>query len=77
MEPNYSKQADKFLKSQDAKTYARIKKAVAALPKGDICKMQGYKDLYRLKVGDFRILFKRIAREIFVTKIDNRGQVYR
>mgnify|MGYP006990160415 CR=1 FL=1 len=32
---------------------------------------------HRLRVGDFRILFTRDGHIIEVSKIDNRGQVYR
>ncbi len=32
---------------------------------------------FRLRVGDFRILFDRDGAVILVVKIDNRGQVYK
>ena len=78
MIPQYSKQASKFLDSQDDDTYNRIKTAVRKLPQGDVHKLQGYKDKYRLRVGDFRVIFKRIGQNMFyVEAIDNRGQVYK
>jgi mRNA interferase RelE/StbE len=76
--PQYSKQASKFLDSQDDDTYNRIKSAVRKLPKGDVRKLQGYKDKYRLRVGSFRVIFKRVGQNMFcVETIDNRGQVYK
>jgi len=78
MTPQYSKQANKFLDSQDDDTYNRIKSAVRKLPMGDVKKLQGYKDKYRLRVGSFRVIFKRIGQNMYhVEAIDNRGQVYK
>jgi len=77
VEPEYSKQAEKFLDRQNDKTYNRIKAAVNDLPDGDVKKVQGHKDLYRLRVGGFRIVFAMVNNNIFVKTIDNRGQIYR
>jgi len=77
MNPEYSKQAEKFLDSQDNKQYARIKTAVAKLPKGDVIKMQGTKDKYRLRVGSIRVIFTRTLNDIYVEEIDSRGQIYK
>ena len=73
----YSKQARKFLDKQNELVEARIKKAVDKLPLGDVEKMSGFLDMYRLRIGDFRILFVREENMISVHKIDNRGQVYK
>jgi len=73
----YSKQAEKFLASQTIDTILRIKSAVEKLPAGDVKKMKGYKNLYRLRVGAFRILFTQTPLQITVDKIDNRGQIYK
>ena len=54
----------------------RIKAALEKLPSGDVKKLTG-QPYYRLRVGDFRILFTRDGHIIEVSKIDNRGQVYR
>lgn len=72
----YSKQAIKFLAKQDKPTRIRIVSAIQALPSGDVKKLQG-QPYYRLRVGDFRILFDRDGVIIEVIKIDNRGQVYK
>lgn len=73
---NYSKQAIKFLKKQDKPTRQRIVNAINLLPEGDVKKLQGQSG-YRLRVGDFRILFDRNGNILFIEKIDNRGQVYK
>lgn len=72
----YSKQAQKFLMKQEQSIRRRIEIAIQALPAGDVKKLKG-QPYYRLRVGDFRILFDRDGSVILVVKIDNRGQVYK
>ena len=73
----------KFIRKQDKKQQERIFKAIYGLPTlGDIKKMIGEDNLYRLRVGDFRILFEMSAKSntvtlIDVTNADNRGQIYK
>lgn len=76
MEIQYSKQALKFLAAQEEAVRTRIKKALQKLPAGDVKKLAG-QPYYRLRVGNFRILFTRDGYIIEVAKIDNRGQVYK
>ena len=76
MEIRYSKQAIKFLAKQEEATRKRIKNAIMKLPAGDVKKLTG-QPYYRLRVGDFRVLFTRDGHIIDVSKIDNRGQVYK
>ena len=72
----YSKQAQKFLAKQEAAVRRRIEAAIQALPAGGVKKLRG-QPYYRLRVGDFRILFDRDGSVLLVVKIDNRGQVYK
>lgn len=72
----YSKQAIKFLKKQDTESRKRIVSAIDALPCGDVKKLQGESG-YRLRVGDYRVIFDRYGKIIYIEKIDNRGQVYK
>ena len=73
----------KLIRKQDKKQQERIFKAKYVLPTlGDIKKMIGEDNLYRLRVGDFRILFEMSAKSntvtlIDVTNADNRGQIYK
>lgn len=73
---NYSKQAIKFLNKQDKLTRVRIVDAINQLPKGDVKKLQG-EDGYRLRVGDYRVIFDRNGDILYINKIDSRGQVYK
>ena len=72
----YSKQAAKFLAKQEISVRRRIINAIETLPAGDVKKLRG-QPYYRLRVGDFRILFDRDGNVIAVVKIDNRGQIYK
>ena len=71
-----SKQAAKFLAKQEISVRRRIINAIETLPAGDVKKLRG-QPYYRLRVGDFRILFDRDGNVIAVVKIDNRGQIYK
>lgn len=75
MDIRYSKQAEKFLKKQDAVTRERIRDAIQNLPSGDVKKLQG-KNGYRLRVGDYRVIFDNDGNVIYVERVHNRGQVY-
>ena len=81
MQVKISKQAEKFYLSQDSVTRQRLKRGLAGLehepPVGDIVSVQGIHDTFRLRVGNFRILFKKESDSIAVTKIHNRGQAYK
>ncbi len=73
----YSKKAIKFLKKQDAQTKKRLVTAIGRLPlEGDIKKLQGANG-YRLRVGDFRVLFDVNGIIIDIIEIGNRGQIYK
>ena len=76
VEIRYSKQAIKFLGKQEESIRIRIKHAIMKLPAGDVKKLVG-QPYYRLRVGDFRVLFTRDGHIIQVSKIDNRGQIYK
>lgn len=76
MDIHYSKQAVKFLSRQDATIRARIVSAIMFLPASDVKKLTG-QPYYRLRVGDYRVIFTRNGNIIEVAKIDNRGQVYK
>jgi mRNA interferase RelE/StbE len=72
----YSKQAAKFLQKQDAVSRERIMKVIRRLPSGDVKKLQGETG-YRLRVGDYRVIFDRDGNVLMIIKIDSRGQVYK
>jgi mRNA interferase RelE/StbE len=44
--------------------------------RGDIKKLKGFDDLYRLRVGDFRVKFKLVKDHIQVYEITDRKDAY-
>ncbi len=73
----YSKKAEKFLKKQDVPTRKRLVTAIGKLPQEEaIKKLQGT-DGYRLRVGDFRVIFDVNGIIIDIIEIGNRGQIYK
>ncbi|MDR2166667.1 MAG: type II toxin-antitoxin system RelE/ParE family toxin [Clostridiales bacterium] len=81
MDIKLSKQAKKYLDKCDGKTYNRLKKAIDRLANfdGDIEKLKGFKDKYRLKKPPYRILFRyTIGNDfIYVEGIHPRGDAYK
>lgn len=74
---SYSKKAIKFLKRQDVPSQKRLITAISRLPlEGDIKKLQGIGG-YRLRVGNFRVLFNVDGIIIDIIDIGNRGQIYK
>ena len=74
------KPALKFLLKQPKFQQERILRAIKNLPDiGDIKPMSGYKNLYRLRIGDYRAIYTK-DNEILVVRvltIGNRGDVYK
>lgn len=73
------KSAEKFLRRQSRKIQERLLDAIYKLPQGtDIKKLQGH-NLYRMRVGNMRILYSidDVIKIISVEEIDNRGDVYK
>ncbi len=73
----YSKKAVKYINASDTQTKKRLKEAIEKIPLGDIKKLQGYSDAYRLRVGDLRVLFTMDAEVIYIENIVPRGQAYK
>lgn len=75
----FEKAAVKFLRKQDRKTQERLLKAINKLPDGtDIKKLVG-SSLYRLRIGNFRVLYSidDFVKIISIENIDNRGDIYK
>jgi mRNA interferase RelE/StbE len=72
--------ADKYLARLPEPAKSHIKAALAALKKepseGDIRPYEGTADIWRLKVGKYRALYKIEGEIILVTHIEPRGQAY-
>lgn len=74
------KPAMKFLQKQQQAQRERLLRAIQGLPdNGDIKPMSGHENLYRLRVGTFRVLYTIIGDLLIVRvlNIGNRGDVYK
>ena len=75
----FDKRAVKFISKQPKPQRERIFKAIYKLPDiGDIKAMQGYQNTFRLRVGDYRILYT-VDNDVLVVcviEVGNRGQIY-
>ncbi len=78
----YSNQARKFLKTVDRLLLERLIEKIETLQEApintDTKKIVGVKGLYRVRVGDYRILYEidYLDRIIGIVKIDKRGDIY-
>ena len=72
--------AMKFLMKQPQEQRERILKAIQALPDvGDIKPMSGYRGLYRLRVGSYRVIYS-VENDLLIVRVltvGNRGDVYK
>lgn len=73
------KDAQKFLKKLPRPDETRVLKAIAKLPdEGDRNQMKGHPGFFRLRVGDYRIIYTVDNGQLIVRVVDagNRGQIY-
>ena len=77
MEIKYKRKAVKYIESCDKSTKNRLKVSIENLPLGDVKKLKGYEDEYRLRVGDLRVLFSVQNGIIIINDIKSRGQIYK
>ena len=78
MKIEYSRRAVKSINSMDKRTKQRIKNAIEELPIGDIKALKGSKNSYRLRVGNWRIIFSYPENDTaLIEKIEPRGGVYK
>ena len=80
----YSNQAENFLKKHPElrnirKIFEEIAYDITKMKDYDILKMQNLNNTYRLRKGDYRIIFQKKDTELIliVIKINNRGDVYK
>ena len=57
MQIEYRKEAAKHINKMDKSQKSRLRDAIEKLPSGDVIKLQGYTNDYRLRVGDLRGLY--------------------
>lgn len=74
------KRAKKFIEKQPKPQQVRILQAIQKLPEqGDIKSLKCHAGFYRLRVGDYRIIYivdnEKLV--VVVTDAGNRGQIYK
>ena len=72
-----SKKAKKQLLKIDTRYQSTIFTAIEKIPSGDIVKLKGCSDKYRLRVGFLRILFTMSSDTVSIYKIEKRGDAYK
>ena len=78
MNIEYHKRAVKSINSMDSRTKKRIKTAIESIPSGDIKPLKGCDGAYRLRVGNWRIIFSYPEENVvLIVKIESRGGVYK
>jgi mRNA interferase RelE/StbE len=75
----YEKNCLKYLRKLERNTQVRIISAINQLPEGDIKRLQGNSSDYRLRVGDYRIVFSKNVRTLIINIIEiaSRGEIYK
>ena len=79
MEIILSKQSSKYYQKAPSQLQAKFDKAFEDILKGegDIVAMKGEPGFFRMRVGDFRIIFSVTADAVVIEKIGPRGDVYK
>ena len=78
MEIYFSKQAARDVSSLNEREKERILNGIEGIPAGDIRKLRGTDNLYRLRIGGYRIIYHYIsAKEIVIVRVSPRGDVYK
>ncbi len=73
------KPAQKFLERLSLPDKERLIKAIMKLPDGDVKSLKGYRDVFRLRVGTYRVIYSITADGSLITVliIGNRGDIYK
>lgn len=73
------KRAKKYIDSLPQNKRIQIVSAILQLPDGDTKKLKGHDDLFRLRVGEYRIIYSIDGSKLVIVVIDagSRGDVYK
>ena len=82
MKIEFGTKALKFLSKLEKVSKERVFKRIKELYEdpfpSDVKKLKGEKDVYRIRVGDFRVLYRIIPEDevILIFRVDKRSRVY-
>jgi mRNA interferase RelE/StbE len=73
-----AKRAEKYLKKIPKIDQIAIVRKIRLLtsPSSNEEKLKGLKNIYRVRVGDYRIVFRKTKEEIFIVLIGHRKEIY-
>ena len=73
------KAAVKFIAKQPPQAKKRLLQSISELPEGDVIKMSGKFNMYRLRVGSYRVVYTIDNNALIIKVIEagNRGDVYK
>jgi len=78
-----AQQAEKFIRKQDKRVQRQIINKIRGLsenPRPQVCKkLQGYKELYRIPSGNYRIVYTIAEKKllVFVVRTAHRKDIYK
>lgn len=72
------KRARKFIEKQNPQVREKLLREIYKLPEGDTKMLKGHTGVFRLRSGDYRIIYtvNRDIVTITVVDVGNRGQIY-
>ncbi len=77
----YHKRAVKFINTLVPKERQRIKdginKLIISPEMCDIKPMEGYSDIFRLRIGQYRVIYTKDNVVLFIADVGNRGDIYK
>ncbi|MCL2357919.1 MAG: type II toxin-antitoxin system RelE/ParE family toxin [Defluviitaleaceae bacterium] len=74
----FSRRAAKAVSRMDTATKSRVRRGIQSIPSGDVKPFKSSAGSYRLRIGDWRIIFSYQDNDtILVEDIGRRGQIYK
>jgi mRNA interferase RelE/StbE len=77
-EPQFSRNAAKYVSKLDKPSKDRIRNGIERIPEGDIVPLEGSGGSFRLRIGSWRVIFSWVSDDqILIEKIGSRGDIYK
>jgi mRNA interferase RelE/StbE len=79
MKTRISPRAEKEFRKLNKVAQMLVAKKIRGLGAGSVDeeRLKGVKNIYRVRVGDYRMVYKRTRKEIFVVLVGHRRDIYR